>query len=283
MIKYFLLILLLFILGGCETEESLPDKTVTADEVNNKSETKEHDNEVFPIEQGRNRNEWTLVWNDEFRDESSLLNWNLQDWPSDKNGEWQYYSPANINVYNDMLRIESRKERYKGRDYTSGAVTTERIFEFTYGQIEIKAKIPKGKGVFPAFWLVNSNEINWLPEIDIMENLGQYPNELHHVVHWENSSGEKKRDYFKYTSEYIDFSEDFHIYGLLWEEDKIVWLVDGETVYETEAFSPNSPLFIYLNTAIGGFWPGEPDPLDDYPKEMLVDYVRVFQKKNGRQ
>ena len=281
MVKYFSLILLLFILGGCEID--LSDKKMTALDDNKKPETKEHDNPVFPIDQGRNHNEWALVWNDEFHNESSLLNWNLQDWASDKNGEWQYYSPANIIVHNDMLRIESRNERFKGRSYTSGAVTTEGIFEFTYGRIEIKAKIPKGQGVFPAFWLVNSNGNNWLPEIDMMENLGQYPNELHYVVHWGNSSGEKKRDYFKYKSEGIDFSEDFHIYGLIWEEDKIMWLLDGKIVFETEAFSPNSPLFVYMNTAIGGFWPGEPNPFEDYPKEMQVDYVRIFQKENRRQ
>lgn len=271
---------MMFILRGCETD--LSDETVSVHEDNKKPETKEHDSPVFPINQGVDRNEWKLLWNDEFHDESSLLNWNLQDWPSDKNGEWQYYSPANINVHNDMLRIESRRERFKGRDYTSGAVTTEGIFEFTYGSIEIKAKIPKGQGVFPAFWLVNSNENNWLPEIDIMENLGQYPNELHYVVHWENSSGEKKNDYFKHTSQDIDFSEEFHIYGLIWEEEKITWLLDGKVVFETVAFSPSSPLFVYMNTAIGGFWPGEPDPFDDYPKEMQVDYVRIFQKENRR-
>ena len=274
---------MLFILFGCETKGNILDETRNEHVGNQKTHTFEHDYPEIPIDQDRNPNEWILVWNDEFRDESSLLNWNLQDWPSDKNGEWQYYSPSNINVHNDLLRIESRKERYKGREYTSGAVTTEGIFEFTYGRIEIKAKIPKGQGIFPALWLVNSSENNWLPEIDIMENLGQYPKELHYVVHWENSSGGKERDYFKYTSDGIDFSEDFHIYGLLWEENKVIWLLDGEIVFETEAFSPSSPLFVYMNTAVGGIWPGAPDPFDDYPKEMQVDYVRVFQKENRRQ
>ena len=283
MIKYIPLILLLFISYGCENKGNTLDKEKNEHGGNHKPDTIEDDYPEIPLEQDRDRNEWVLVWNDEFRDESSLLKWNLQDWASDKNGEWQYYTPSNINVHDDLLRIESRKERYKGREYTSGAVTTEGIFEFTYGRIEIKAKIPKGQGIFPALWLVNSNENNWLPEIDIMENLGQSPNELHYVVHWENATGGKERDYFKYTSDGIDFSEDFHIYGLVWEENKIVWLLDGKAVFETEAFSPSSPLFVYMNTAVGGIWPGAPNPFDEYPKEMQVDYVRIFQKENRRQ
>ena len=224
---------------------------------------------------------WTLIWHDEFQNESSLKKWNLQDWASDKNGELQYYSPENIKVKNDLLIIESKKESYKKREYTSGALTTENILEFSYGKIQIRAKIPKGKGIFPAFWLVNSKGKDWLPEIDIMENLGQRPNELYFVVHWKDSSGQKMRDFHHYISDSIDFSESFHIYEVIWEKGKIIWLVDGQLLYETEVFSPNTPLYLYLNTAVGGFWPGDPDPFDEYPKELQVDYIRIYQKTGG--
>lgn len=228
-----------------------------------------------------NRGKWRLVWSDEFQNDSSLDNWNLQDWPSEKNEELQYYSPENIKVTNDFLVLESRKEKYKGREYTSGAITTQDKFEFMYGKIDIKAKLPKGKGIFPAFWLVNSNNDNWLPEIDIMENLGQSPNELYFVVHWENYKGEKMRDYTHYISDSKDFSNTFHNYGLIWEKDKIIWTIDNKIVFETQEFSPNEPLFLYLNTAIGGVWPGEPDPFDNYPKAMKIDYVRVYMLNEG--
>ena len=125
MFKYIPFILLLFISYGCENKGNTLDNERNEHEGNHKPHTIEHDYPEIPIDQDRNRNEWVLVWNDEFHDEASLLNWNLQDWPSDKNGEWQYYSPSNINVHDDLLRIESRIERYKGREYTSGAVTTE--------------------------------------------------------------------------------------------------------------------------------------------------------------
>lgn len=236
---------------------------------------------IAPASTQKNRAIWTLTWSDEFQNESSLKNWNLQDWPSEKNGEWQYYSPENIKIKNDLLIIESKKEDFKGREYTSGALTTKNIMEFTYGKIEIKARIPDGQGVFPAFWLVNSDENNWLPEIDIMENLGQKPNDLFFVVHWEDATGKKMRDFFHYTSGNVNFSSSFHVYGLIWEKGKITWLVDGLPVFDTEKFSPNTPLYLYLNTAIGGFWPGDPDPLDEYPKEMQIDYIRVYKKIGG--
>ena len=231
-----------------------------------------------PPHTSETKNHWTIVWSDEFHYEKSLTNWNIQDWSSLKLNEWQYYSAENVKVKNDVLIIESKKERFKGRESTSGAITTEKLFEFTYGKIEIKAKIPSGQGVFPAFWLVNSDNDNWLPEIDIMENLGQHPNELWFVVHWKDSTGKKMRDCLHYKSMDIDFSTDFHVYGLIWEEDKITWTIDGLSVFETVQFSPDEPLFIYVNTAIGGNWPGNPDLSDDYPKELLIDYVRVYSK-----
>ncbi|WP_226536324.1 glycoside hydrolase family 16 protein [Fictibacillus halophilus] len=224
---------------------------------------------------------WRLIWSDEFNNESSFDDWNLQDWPSDKNGEWQYYTPENVKIDAGKLVIESKRERFKRRVYTSGALTTENRFEFTYGKIEIRAKLPKGNGIFPAFWLVNSMDGNWLPEIDIMENLGDSPNELYFVVHWQDSTGKRMRDFMHYTSDVMDFSEDFHLYSLIWERDKIIWLIDGQALFETKQFSPSNPLFIYLNTAIGGNWPGPPSTTDQYPKKMLIDYVRVYQKNDG--
>jgi beta-glucanase (GH16 family) len=255
--------------------------------VNNKSIESHNEiisNVVFKdktVDQKTKTGQWRLIWSDEFNSESSFDDWNLQDWPSDKNGEWQYYTPENVKINEGKLVIESKRERFKGREYTSGALTTENRFEFTYGKIEIRAKLPIGNGVFPAFWLVNSMDGNWLPEIDIMENLGDSPNELYFVVHWQNSTGERMRDFMHYISDDMDFSKDFHLYSLIWERDKIIWLIDGKAVFQTQQFSPTNHLFIYINTAIGGNWPGPPSSSDLYPKKMLVDYVRVYQKNDG--
>lgn len=219
---------------------------------------------------------WSLVWNDDFDSYDFKSRWNLQDWASDKNEELQYYSPDNLKIRDGHLVIQSKKERFKERNYTSGAITTEDIFEFTYGKVEIRAKIPEGTGIFPALWLVNSHNEKWLPEIDIMENIGQVPNEIYFVVHWTDSNGKKQRDYTTYTSE-TNFSDDFHTYGLIWEKENISWTLDGEVVFETKMYSPDTPLFLYMNTAIGGTWPGPPDPNDSSTKEFLIDYVRVYQ------
>ena len=282
-IKLYRLLLLLVVPYGCvhhSPEGSPQDQQNKQDELS--GVTQQYDDFVIPIYSTNRNAEWTLVWKDEFHHEDSLSNWSLQDWPSDKNGEWQYYSPENVSVEDGFLIIESRKERFKGRDYTSGAVTTEEKFEFTYGKVEIRAKLPEGQGIFPAFWLVNSDGDNWLPEIDMLEYLGQYPNELHYVVHWENTLGEKSRDYFHYKSDEVNFSNDFHTYGLQWEPNKITWILDGTPIFESKAFSPDIPLYLYINTAIGGFWPGNPDPFDEYPKQMQIEYVRIFQKEIGR-
>ncbi|MGA4721697.1 glycoside hydrolase family 16 protein [Fictibacillus nanhaiensis] len=225
--------------------------------------------------------QWQLIWNDEFQNGASFKDWNLQDWPSNKNGEWQYYTPENVKVRAGNLVIESKRERFKGREYTSGALTTENKLEFTYGKIDIRAKLPKGQGVFPAFWLVNSMNGTWLPEIDMMENLGNAPNELYFVVHWQDANGTKKRDFTHFISKDVDYSKDFHLYSLIWEKDRIIWLVDHQIVFQTKHFSPSTPLFLYLNTAIGGNWPGPPSSSDQYPKELLIDYVRVYQKHDG--
>ncbi|WP_421381937.1 glycoside hydrolase family 16 protein [Bacillus salacetis] len=221
---------------------------------------------------------WTLVWHDEFSEEASMTNWNEQDWPSDKNEELQYYSPSNVEVKDGHLVIESKKEKFRGREYTSGAVTTENKFQFRYGMVEIRAKLPQGKGLFPAFWMVPSEE-NWLPEINIMDFLGQNTNEYHQVVHWENEDGERMRDYSQYISEQIDFTKEFHNFGIIWEPGKLTWTLDGNVVFETEKLSPDMPMYLYLNTAVGGDWPGDPDPNEKYPKEMLIDYVRVYQQQ----
>jgi beta-glucanase (GH16 family) len=222
---------------------------------------------------------WKLVWNDEFSKNDIQKRWTLMDWASEKNEELQYYTPHNVIVRDGHLVIQTKKERFKGRQYTSGALTTENSFEFTYGKVEIRAKIPSGQGIFPALWMVNENKGTWLPEIDIMENLGQYPKEIWAVVHWKDEAGNQLRDYNTFINDKA-FHESFHTYGVIWEKDKISWTLDDEVIFETTQFSPHTPMFLYVNTAVGGIWPGMPDPADTSTKDFIIDYVRIFQEKN---
>ncbi|MGX1262781.1 beta-glucanase (GH16 family) [Rossellomorea marisflavi] len=252
-------------------------------DVTSKHHAEVQADESFPFKlrdlppRSQSQDDWTLIFEEEFSGDAWREKWNIQDWPSDKNEELQYYTPDNVTARNGYLALSSKSERFKGRDYTSGAVTTEDLFEFTYGKLEIRAKLPSSKGVFPALWLVNSESEDWLPEIDVVENIGQEPNNLYFVVHWKDGKGVQKRDYLTYTGEEA-FHEHFHTYGMIWDENKISWTLDGEVVFETTAFSPDVPLFLYMNTAIGGTWPGDPEP-GDLNEEFLIDYVRVYQHR----
>ncbi|TYS57198.1 glycoside hydrolase family 16 protein [Rossellomorea marisflavi] len=256
--------------------------TLSSD-VTSKDHAEIQADESFPFKlrdlspRSQSQDDWTLIFEEEFSGDSWREKWSIQDWPSDKNEELQYYTPDNVTARNGYLVLSSKSERFKGRDYTSGAVTTEDLFEFTYGKLEIRAKLPSSKGVFPALWLVNSESEDWLPEIDVMENIGQEPNNLYFVVHWRDGKGVQKRDYLTYTGEEA-FHEHFHTYGMIWDEDKISWTLDGQVVFETTAFSPDVPLFLYMNTAIGGIWPGDPEP-GNVNEEFLIDYVRVYQDR----
>ncbi len=256
--------------------------TLSSD-VTSKDHAEIQADESFPFKlrdlspRSQSQDDWMLIFEEEFSGDSWREKWNIQDWPSDKNEELQYYAPDNVTARNGYLVLSSKSERFKGRDYTSGAVTTEDLFEFTYGKLEIRAKLPSSKGVFPALWLVNSESEDWLPEIDVVENIGQEPNNLYFVVHWKDGKGVQKRDYLTYTGEEA-FHEHFHTYGMIWDEDKISWTLDGQVVFETTAFSPDVPLFLYMNTAIGGIWPGDPEP-GNVNEEFLIDYVRVYQDR----
>lgn len=219
---------------------------------------------------------WYLVWNDEFECSSYTDQyWNKLLEAPNKNKESEYYIPQNLKVENGYLTITTRKEPYSGRQYTSGAITTRNLFSFQYGRVDIRAKLPKGEpGIFPAFWMLPDSENQWLPEIDIMEFNGSEPHYLWGVVHWEEN-GKKKRDYVRYSIP-ENVSRDFHKYSLIWTSDQLTWLFDDKPVFSTKKYSPDIPMFLYVNTAVGGDWVGYPTKENQFPQYLVVDYVRVF-------
>lgn len=237
------------------------------------SETEEVELQDEHVQSG----EWKLVWHDEFTDdELDETKWNAMDWASEKNGEAQYYSPENVYVNNEQLVIEARDRPYRGRDYTSGAINTENKFSFLHGKIEIRAKLPRGQGIFPAFWtLPETDAEQYLPEIDIVEMLGHKPDEIWSVVHWENEQGEQEKAFNSYRG--IDYSRGFNTFGLEWDEKKLKWFINGEVVYETDEYIPEVEMFLYMNMAVGGNWPGMPDESTVFPQYLIVDYVRVYE------
>lgn len=159
-----------------------------------------------------------------------------------------------------------------GYRYTSGLLTSRETFSQTYGYFEIRAKLPRGQGLWPAFWLLPADG-SWPPEIDVFEVLGHKPGEVHQTVHW-SQWGQHKMSHAMFDE--IDASAGFHVYGVEWTAQSIRWFVDGRQTAQFPA-PPGlkKPFYLLINLAVGGQWPGPADP-EAVPAEMEVDYVRVY-------
>lgn len=252
--------------------------------------------------QSESKNSWKLVWSDEFTgtrlDKSK---WNVLLRETSKHNELQYYVPDEVYVENGLLRIRSRVRKFGSREYTSGRLDTKGKYAPVYGRFEIRAKLPTGKGLWPAHWLYPQNrnwqmenimaeavangrerlipeERPWYSEIDIMEFLGHEPKILYGTLHYYTFDGQKKSTSGKWNGT-VDYSKDFHIYALEWEPDSIRWYIDGQLLHATTDGIPHTPHYLILNTAIGGSWPGNPDSTTIFPQFQDIDYVRIFQKK----
>jgi beta-glucanase (GH16 family) len=245
---------------------------------------------------------WKLVWQDEFNGERvDAAKWNILLREYSKHNELQYYVPDEVYIENGSLRLRSRVRTFGSKQYTSGRLDTRGKFTPIYGRFEIRAKLPGGKGLWPAHWLYPQNrnwemeyimseavangkerlipeERPWYSEIDIMEFLGHEPNILHGTLHYYTFDGQKKSTSGKWTGE-VDYSKDFHTYVLEWEPDSIRWYIDGHLLHATVVGIPHTPHYLILNTAVGGAWPGNPDSTTTFPQFHDIDYVRVYQKK----
>jgi beta-glucanase (GH16 family) len=185
-----------------------------------------------------------------------------------------------------MLKITAIKETYLGSAYTSARILTKGKFEQKYGRIEARIKLPLGKGLWPAFWMLgaNSSTVTWpqCGEIDIMEYLGHNPTTMFGSLHGPGySAGNAKTK--TYTLPNSRFDTDFHIFGIEWDENQINYYVDDKLYHQlTPKDVPgewvfNQPFYIILNMAVGGNFPGAPNAETAFPQTMLVDYVRVYE------
>lgn len=239
--------------------------------------------------------EWQLVWSDEF-DADAGEPINAAYWTCEVGGHgWgnaqlEHNTDRIENVSHDgegHLVITAREESYRGNNYTSGRCNTMDKVEFTYGRVEARLNLPEGQGLWPAFWMLGANfpEVGWpnSGEIDIMEYIGAEPRSTHGTVHgpgFYGSGGLGMRYIFD-----DPVAEDFHVFGIEWEPEIIRWTINGEvfhtitpeTLYGgTWVFDHD--FFLLLNVAVGGNWPGNPDATTVFPQEMLVDWVRVYQR-----
>ncbi len=198
-------------------------------------------------------------------------------------------------ISSDAAILQAKKENVVGSDgksysYTSGMITSGRNkwdttpakFAFTYGYIEVRAKVPSGQGLWPALWLLPFNDEDpgkWPPEIDIMEVLGDDPTTVHMHYHYLNASGSHTDSGENYQG--VNFANDYHTYAVSWEPGAIKWFIDGverRTAFTDSAFIPNEPMYFIANLAVGGDWPGAPDSSTVFPSNFLIDYVRIWQK-----
>ncbi|MCU0362988.1 MAG: family 16 glycosylhydrolase [Bacteroidales bacterium] len=237
---------------------------------------------------------YTLAWSDEFNGSSLDLSvWNQETGRGSNgwgNNELEFYTNSTNNTFvsKGNLVIEARKDLASGLNYTSGRMTTQGNKFFTFGRIDIRAKLPVGKGIWPALWMLGTNitTAGWpaCGEIDIMELVGTYPSRVTGTMHWKTVSGNSTNKGANFNLSTGDFSQQFHVFSIVWEKDIIKWYVDDQ-LYLTNTLADvgaanypfNAPHFFIFNVAVGGNWPGPPDGTTTWPQRMFVDYVRVFQ------
>jgi len=224
---------------------------------------------------------WKLTFHDEFDGNAlDLQKWNPNDpWGRERNHEFQAYVKDAFEVKDGILRVlaQKREASYAGkqRSYTSGMMTTYQKWSQQYGRFEIRCRVPKGKGLWPAFWLL-PEPLGWPPEIDAVEILGHEPNKVYMTHHFRNE--EKKHGSHGGSWNGPDFSSDFHRFTVEWTPTTIVWLVDGAERFRSEKTIPQVKMYLLLNLAVGGDWPGAPDEKTAFPAAFEVDYVRVYEK-----
>jgi beta-glucanase (GH16 family) len=236
-----------------------------------------------------------VTWSDEFNGASGSAI-DSSKWKFDTGGsgwgnnELEYYTNSTRNVYQDgqgHLAITARKENpsgygcwYGSCTYTSGRILTADKFSQTYGRFEASIKIPKGQGIWPAFWMLGGNNWPTTGEIDIMENVGNTPNTVYGTIHGPGYSGANGVGGNRTIGSAL--GDAFHTYAVDWSPNLIVWYLDGSEYFRATPASIRGntwvydhPFFMILNVAVGGYWPGNPDGSTVFPQTMLVDYVRV--------
>ncbi|HEX8330732.1 MAG TPA: glycoside hydrolase family 16 protein [Hymenobacter sp.] len=234
-----------------------------------------------------------LVWSDEFNGGAlDQAKWGFDlgagGWG---NRELQTYTNSTENVFTGggILTIKAVKPISGSPAYTSGRILTKGKRSFVFGRIDVRAKIPKGKGIWPAIWMLGADidQNNWpkCGEIDIMELRGSKPRELLSTMHYANAAGTRE---LKGTTavQPADLSDAFHVYSMVRSQDQIRVYIDGTQFYSfgkadvgSGPYPFNNPFFVILNVAVGGDFDGDPNATTTFPQQMDVDYVKFFQYK----
>ena len=248
--------------------------------------------------------EYRLIWGDDFNGKTlDRTKWNYElHEPGWVNNELQRYTNSSENTYlkdgNLVIQPIKTVDKETGNvSYTSGRVNTQNKVDFKYGKVEVRAKLPKGQGIWPAIWMMPTDDSlygGWpkCGEMDIMELLGNNPSKVYQTLHYAKSSTDIQSQGTK-TLTKGDFSSDYHIFSVEWNPDNISFFVDGKLTKSINKWYTGSEgigvitypapfdqnFYVILNVAVGGNWPGNPDATTDFSKaKMLVDYVKIYQK-----
>jgi Ca2+-binding RTX toxin-like protein len=261
--------------------------------------------------------DWEMVFSDEFNGTAlDLSKWNTryqQDYFGGRTNIWnaekQYYVGDNevINgvtydgfqfngnalsivgqklaqpITADILHPVAGVASTQTFNYTSGILSGHDKYAFTNGYMEIRAQVPAGKGLWPAFWLLPQSG-GWPPEIDVMESLGNQPDTIYTSSHYKEASGANATHSAGQTfrgEDGVNFSQGFHTYAAQWDSDRVTWFIDGQSVYDVRQDVPNVPMYLLANLAIGGTWPGDPDATTPTTSRYDIDYIRVYQDQSG--
>jgi beta-glucanase (GH16 family) len=223
--------------------------------------------------------DWHLVFHDEFSgtklDEtkwSTTYPWGART--NSGNSELEYYADDAFQLTGGVLSIRADHRAMHGFKFTSGMITSYASFTTKYGYFEVRAKVPKGQGLWPTFWLA-PKDLTWPPEIDIAETQGAITTVDHMSNHYMTARGPKQMHYEWHGP---DLALGFHTYGLEWTPTAIVWYVDGLERFRTITNIPVKPMYMILNLAVGGTWVGPPATTTPFPSYFDIDYVRAYQR-----
>lgn len=238
--------------------------------------------------------QWTLAWSDEFEGPLGTppnpATWSAETGTNWGNAQLEYDTdrPTNASLDGEgNLVITARKELFGGQPYTSARLTTAGRRTVQYGKIEARMKLPRGQGMWPAFWLLGANvaTVGWptTGEIDVMEYRGQEPGTVIGSLHGPGYSGGSAKTR-RYSPSATRFDNSFHVFSIEWTTDRVDWFVDGTRYYgvgRSEVPGPwvfDHPFNILLNLAVGGNFVGAPNEFTPFPQAMVVDWVRVYER-----
>ncbi len=224
---------------------------------------------------------YKLVWDEKFGGTTlDATKWQTDYAPKvhplGTNGEQQSYAAENVRVHDGRLVLQVERTSREGMPFSSGMVATHDKFTQRFGWFEARMKLPRGRGLWPAFWLLPQNR-QWPPEIDIMEHKGRLADQVWLTVHERQpNTWRPKSDGKQWGGP--DFTADFHTFAIDWRADRIAWFVDGIERHQWRGNADFGPMYLILNLAIGGEWDGKPDATTPIPSAMEIDYVRVYRR-----